>query len=575
MFPKRKQFDCLAWRKLKEMYSAWGEALHDAAREVRDIQTGLWLGFILFGISFGVGLVYDIPQIPSFVRLKIIPGVLLGLFGIYLGIVSSWAISVNKFRWLKSEWERTKAEAATLSEMGDITRKPFDYLLLKIEFLLNSIKVKEQNLSTQITFISSLSEDTIKEGRMLADLSKRYNLRFEWDITEKTTKRTQLRDELLCFIVELGHTYLTGELPVFDKLLVIPGVTIIGFIKNIWFSWNLINLNVEIDEIKERIVLTPFPEKIDRFFGLSNVHSAISCYLSEVVNLEGFIIGAEHSFLWIKEPNKLFEEFTNYQKVINEKFEEVSDKLRPISTYITANLPLLDNYKVIIEDQKVREWLSELKQEARKRSNVRKDKKANGLELVVDRYIYIQGNMKEQRWEIEKEYLSEFHSFLQEDFFSDLPENYKIWVVLSDKSKMEEQYQKYKETAIIRFPYEDVVSNWIWFECENSYHVLQYEKGLKVEERVAEALAKKEVEEQVAKGLLAKEEVDEALVKARSKLSKISAFMFADAVEPNSPGIMSKYHDYKKYLHYCRNTASSLVITLTDFLDKYCRTAQK
>ncbi|MDI6891309.1 MAG: hypothetical protein QMC83_10310, partial [Thermodesulfovibrionales bacterium] len=172
------------------------------------------------------------------------------------------------------------------------------------------------------------------------------------------------------------------------------------------------------------------------------------------------MIGAEYSYLWIKEPDKLFEEFTRYQEIIDARFREVSDELRPISTHITANLPLLDNYRAIINDSQIQEWLKKLKEETQK------NEKVKGLKLSVDRYIYIQGKIRDKRWEIEKSYLSEVCSFLQKDFFSGLPENYIIWVVLCDRNKMEEQYSLYQGSKI-EFPYEEIISNWVWFECKD------------------------------------------------------------------------------------------------------------
>ncbi len=539
-----------SWESLKSRYLNWREALRDASKEVQDIGTGIKLGIVLGIITFLVGLVYDLPQLSGVVRLVIIPAVLLTLLGFYLVVVASWTIGLVRLRWLKSEWERTKEEAACLSEISDIREKPFNYVLEKIDMLLQSTKGNHKNSSSKIIFLSPLDENTLKEIESITKLASTHNIKFEWNITEKTVaaQRTPLSNDLRKFILSSGNAYLTGELPVFDKLLVIPGLIIIAFIKDFWFSWNLDGRALAIDEIKEKIVLTPFSAKISQFFGRARVHSAISCYLSEVVNMEGFVIGAEHPYLWIEEPKKLFEEFTKYQEVVNERFEVVSDELRSLSVYITSNLPLLDNYRAIISDTKIQEWLTELKNEANQRQTLAKVNDLVIPALIVDRYIYVVGHIRNDRWEIEASYLNEVCSFLRRDFFSSLPYNYRIWIVLGDEDKLKGMYNGYT-AGVTELPFEEIVSNWIWFKCKDKFHVLQYEKGLKVEDRVAEALAP-------------------VLRKDKSELSKISVFMFADAVDPDSQQVMKKYQSHKEFLKSCRDTY--LAIPLQNFLTNYC-----
>jgi hypothetical protein len=217
----------------------------------------------------------------------------------------------------------------------------------------------------------------------------------------------------------------------------------------------------------------------------------------------------------------------------------------------------LDNYEAIIKDEKIKEWLRELKEEAKNQS-----------ELQVDRYIYVNGQYENGNWHIDASYLPDVCSFLQQDFFSDLPENYKIWVVLADERKLCELFQEFKG-SLVTLPFKEIVSNWIWFECKDGYHVLQYETSLGVEKKVAEALAKQEVEEKKAEGKLSGDET-RALDEAKAKYSKISLFMFNDGVNPNSQNIMNKYLDYKNFLVRYRGR-SNLFLPLLDFLNTKCK----
>jgi hypothetical protein len=546
----------ISWEELKKVFPEWHKVLKDAASEVRDIQVGIWFSIFAFLLSVIFELILKSEMVPNWI-IDIIPSALIALFVGYVGIVIAWACSAVKFHWLKFQWEHIREEAVKFCEIGEISKKPFDYIIRKLElFLLD----KDRTPPSKIMFISPFDESSFGESKNLLKLANNYNIPFEWYITENTPLdfRTEYREALQEFVTQnLGNIYLTGELTIFNKLLVIPDVTIIAFIGNIWFSWDLADREAKIDQIKEKIVLTPFKGKIDQFFGKQEVHKAISCYLSEIVNMEGFLIGAEYPYLWIDKPEKLFQEFTGYQKRINAKFEEISDVLRPNSKHITANLPLLDNYEAIIKDEKIREWLLELKGEAQKRS-----------ELQVDRYIYIKGQYENGSWLIDDTYLHNVCSFLQQEFFSNLPKNYKIWVILADEGKLRELFQEFRG-ALVTFPFKEIVSNWIWFECKDGYHVLQYETSLGVEKKVAEALAKQEVEEKKAEGKLSGDET-RALDEAKAKYSKISLFMFNDGVNPNSQNIMNKYLDYKNFLVRYRGR-SNLFLPLLDFLNTKCK----
>jgi hypothetical protein len=538
-----------SWEKLKNEFTDWRNALMDASREVQGIQSNIWFSVIVGLFSFVAGEIYGL--LPNIFRKVIIPSILFICVGIYIVIVIAWAISLIEFRWLKSEWEHTREEAAKFCEIGEVAKKSFDYIIKKLDFLLYQL-TKQGNLSTKIMFISPFDESSFNESKNLLELAKQYQIEFEWYITEKTPDniRTTRREALQEFITQnLGCIYLTGELPIFDKLLVVPNITIIAFIGNVWFSWGLVGRDMRVNQIKEKIVLTPFPGKVNQFFGKSEVHRAISCYLSEVISMQGFLIGAEYPYLWIKKTEELFTKFTEYQKDINTKFREISEKLRPISKHITANLPLLKNYKAIIEDDEIKKWLTELKGEAINRNT----------QLRVDRYIYINGKYEYGKpWDIEKDYLSDILKFLQEDFFSDLTANYNIWVVLADREKLDELYKSHRGSIHVSFPFDDVVSNWIWFECNGGYQVLQYEMGLEVENSVADALAEKEFRE----GRVGTKE------EAKYKFSKISLFMFADGVDPNSQDIMQKYNEYKGFLAEYRDE-SPLFLSLQEFLQQY------
>ena len=566
LWKRKKKFrkQKISWKELKKVFPEWRQALKDAASEVRDIQTGIVLFILTFLLSVIFELVLRSERVPNWI-IDIIPSTLIALFVGYIGLVGAWAISLIKYHWLKSQWEYIREEAAKFCEIGEISKKPFDYIIRKLELFL---LYKDITPPSKIVFISPFDGSSFEESKHLLKLANNYNIPFEWYITENTPSdfRTGYREDLQKFVTQnLGNIYLTGELPIFDKLLVVPNITIIAFIENIWFSWHLVGRDMKVNQIKEKIILTPFQGKIDQFFGKSEVHSAISCYLSEIVNIEGFMIGAEYSYLWIEEPEKLFEKFTKYQEDINAKFEQVSDKLRPISTHIIANLPLLDNYKVIIHDNKIQNWLKELKEEAQKRQFAKKEREEEVPKLDVDRYIYIQGEIKDKKWQIEGEYLNDVCSFLKQDFFSGLPENYKIWVVLADERKLHELFQKFKSSALVTLPFNEIVSNWIWFKCNDGYHVLQYETSLGVEKKVAEALAKQEVEEKKAEGNLSGDET-RALAEAIAKYSKISLFMFADGVNPSSQKIMNKYLDYNNFLVRYRKE-SNLFLPLSKFLE--------
>lgn len=442
------------------------------------------------------------------------------------------------FKTEKQEFDEMKSRATNLSEISEISIKNFKYIIEKIEIILRTHPQRREKLK-RIIYLSPLNGTTIDEVTYLNMLAREWKLIFEWNITEKTENRDELQKTLITHISKYGNTYLTGELPVFDKLLIVPGIIIVAFIGDIWFSWNLTDHDILIDDIKEKVILTPFSRKIRQFFGLGEVHRSISCYLSHLVNVQGFMIDANHSYLWLTEPEQLFHNITNYQAKIIAKFEEVSDELRPMSKEISANLPLIDNYRAIISDEKVKEWLKELKEEASRRQT-------GTQQLLVTRYIYIRGKKSNGSWEIENTYLNELRSFLENTYLNSLSPNYHVQIVLFDRTKLEELYRDYKSSKDVTLPEKEIISNWIWFKCQDNFHVLQYEIGLTVEPKVAESLA-----------IIQHKTIEE--------VSKISAFMFADAVDPSSQLIMRKYLDHIEFLRYCQQ--KQMTLSLNEFLN--------
>lgn len=430
-------------------------------------------------------------------------------------------------------------------QKGKVEKDTFKYLVQKIKMLLDQNKTKGNLTPARIICLSPFDDSTVAEMNEMANLAHNYGLQFEWGITEKTINRGEFHKEILKFLEANRNTFLTGELPVFDKLLVLPQMVIVGFIKDVWFLWNLSDSNFEVDEIKEKIVLTPFERKITQFFGRDNVHKSISCHLSEMVNSNGFMLGGEYSYLWLTDQREMFAAFTNYQKNINSAFRDASHELVGMSSHITANLPLLENYKAIINDPGVEQWFSKLRAEVNERLGAIKKRKGETKPLLyVDRYIYVQGKLENGHWQIEPGYRQQVIAFLQKPFFTGMPsyingdneeELYKTWIVLIDVRKLLEEYGTFKGATYPKFPYDDVISNWIWFECMGNYHVLQYEMGMPVEREVAELIAGKR-----------KKDVEE--------FAKISAYMFADASDPNSQAIMKKYDDYKRFLERCQGS---------------------
>lgn len=420
------------------------------------------------------------------------------------------------------------------------------YLITKIEAIISKSNDEDPK---NILIVGPF--DTETKDAILELINRKDGIqKLEWYITESTLpNRISLIDVLEDTLKKIkvknlpADLYLTGELPIFSRVIFIPGKAIIIFLGNTWMMWNLENHSIDSKVIKEKIFLTPFSKKIKQFFEMREVHEAISCYLSMKINTEGFVINGTHPYPLLFTPyKKIFSEFTKHQGMLIKAFEAASVKLKSESELIISNLPLTENYQAIIYDEYTKQWLRDLKNEADSRK-----------ELKVIRYIYIQSEYSPEGWKIEKKYSEEICSFLKEDFFTGFEHNnYTIRCVLTDRGRLEEEYRQYASGSGLplnhQFSLDEFVSNWIWFKCKGGYDVLQYEQRLPVEQRVAKAIADR-IEEPI------------------DKWKNISLFMFCDSYPRHDSDLMNKYNNFKSFLS---QLTAPLAISLEEFLTNYC-----
>lgn len=373
----------------------------------------------------------------------------------------------------------------------------------------------------------------------------------EWYITEDTSPdRAKLVDALKDIVRKIREQnlpvklYLTGELPVFSRIIFIPGRAIINFFGNAWVLWRLEGIAEDCPIIKEKISITPFSEKVRQFFEMRAVHTAISCDLSKRISKEGFVINGTHPYpLFFVSHKRIFAEFTKHQNMLIHAFDKASERLRAEADSIVANLPLTGNYPAIIENPNTQKWLSHLKAEANGRDGLR-----------VNRFIYIEGDYTPEEWKMAPEYLRGISPFLRSEFFTGFQhDNCTITCVLVDEGQLEEAFREYASARGLSLDYPDpqadLVSNWIWFSCREGYEVLQYEQELKIEKIVAQAMADKTGE-------------------SKDKWKYLSLFMFCDSYLGHYSDLMKKYNCLRDFV---ATLPSHLVLSLHEFLSNYCK----